>query len=92
MAGKSKAAELYKAYMSRVSKETIPCYEPSFGSEEIKLLTDVIKRGWLSENKYTREFETRLADACSRKYAVAFANATSAMRITVREQLLNLTL
>ena len=49
----------YQAYKSRVAKETIPCYEPSIGKEELRLVADVIERNWLSENKYTREFEYR---------------------------------
>lgn len=69
----------YEAYKSRVAKETIPCYEPSIGNEELRLVSDVIKRNWLSENTYTREFESRLADVCERKYAAAFANATAAL-------------
>ncbi len=69
----------YQAYKSRVARETIPCYEPSIGKEELRLVTDVIQRNWLSENKYTREFENRLAKICSRKYSVAFANATAAL-------------
>ena len=76
---KNEAAESYKEYMSRVQKEVIPCYEPSLGKEEIELLADVIKRNWLSENKYTREFESRLAAVCQRQYAVAFSNATAAL-------------
>lgn len=69
----------YQAYQSRVARETIPCYEPSIGKEELRLITDVIKRNWLSENKYTREFESCLAKICGRKYSVAFANATAAL-------------
>jgi perosamine synthetase len=75
----NKASDSYNEYMARVGKEKIPCYEPTMGEEEIKFLTDVIKRNWLSENKYTREFEERLANICERKFAVAFCNATSAM-------------
>ena len=61
----------YEAYISRVSNETIPCYEPSVGKEEMELLADVIGRSWLSESKYTREFESRLAELCGRKYGLA---------------------
>ena len=75
----SDVTKSYEAYKKRVAKETIPCYEPSVGKEELRLVTDVIQRNWLSENKYTREFERRLAKICQRKYAVAFANATAAL-------------
>jgi len=69
----------YESYTARVSKETIPCYTPSIGKEELALVTDVIQRNWLSENKYTREFEIKLSKACARKYGVSFANATAAL-------------
>ncbi|OGZ69843.1 MAG: hypothetical protein A3D44_03010 [Candidatus Staskawiczbacteria bacterium RIFCSPHIGHO2_02_FULL_42_22] len=75
----SDVVKSYQAYRSRVARETIPCYEPSIGKEELRLVTDVIKRNWLSENKYTREFESQLAKICQRKYSVAFANATAAL-------------
>jgi perosamine synthetase len=69
----------YQSYLTRVSKEKIPCYEPSVGKEELELLTKVINRNWLSESKYTRAFENKLAKICRRKYAVCFSNATSAL-------------
>ncbi len=74
----------YEAYMSRVSHEEIPCYEPSVGKEELELLADVIARNWLSESKYTREFESRLAGLCERKHALAFSNATAAMIVGMK--------
>jgi len=74
----------YQEYMSRVSKEKIPCYEPSLGKEEIELLTDVINRNWLSENKYTREFENQLSKICQRKYAISFSNATASLIIGMK--------
>lgn len=76
---KSAVVLSYQSYVARVGKEKIPCYEPSLGKEELELITDVINRGWLSENKYTREFENRLAKICCRKYAACFSNATSAL-------------
>ncbi|MDO8619915.1 MAG: DegT/DnrJ/EryC1/StrS family aminotransferase [bacterium] len=76
---KSEAIIAYESYTARVGKETIPCYTPSIGKEELALVTDVIERNWLSENKYTREFESKLAEICERKYAVCFGNATAAL-------------
>ena len=74
----------YEAYMSRVGHENIPCYEPSVGKEEMSLLADVIERNWLSESKYTREFESRLAVICERQYSLAFSNATAAMIVGMK--------
>ena len=75
----SEVVSSYQSYKARVGKEKIPCYEPSIGAEELALVTDVIKRNWLSEGKYTREFESQLAAICQRKYAVCFSNATAAL-------------
>ena len=75
----SEVVSSYQAYKARVKKEKIPCYEPSIGEEELALITDVISRNWLSEGKYTREFESQLAITCWRKYAVCFSNATAAL-------------
>jgi len=69
----------YEVYIARVGKESIPCYEPSIGKEELALVTDVIERNWLSEGKYTREFESRLAELSGRRFGLAFSNATAAM-------------
>ena len=74
-----KDKDAYTEYMARVGGETIPAYEPSVGDEELALLTDVIRRNWLSEGRYTREFETRLARISERAHALAFCNATAAL-------------
>lgn len=74
----------YQSYMSRVGSEKIPCYEPSVGKEELEMLSDVIRRNWLSEGTYTRQFESRLAELCERKYALAFSNATAAMIVGMK--------
>ena len=69
----------YKEYIKRISNENIPVYEPSLGKNELDNLTKVIKSNWISEGEYTREFESKLSALCQRPYAVAFANATSAL-------------
>jgi perosamine synthetase len=69
----------YKNYIERISNETIPCYEPDVGSEELELVKDVIDSNWLSEGKYVREFEKRLSIASQMKYALAFNNCTAAL-------------
>jgi perosamine synthetase len=69
----------YKDYIKRIKNETIPCYEPSIGNDEIRVLKKVINSGWLSENKYTRIFEKKIAQYSQRKFSLAFNNATAAM-------------
>jgi len=77
--GSTDHTDYYKAYIARIGKEKIPCYEPTLGDQELEFLSDVIRRNWLSESKYVREFESRLAKLCQRKFAMAFFNCTSAM-------------
>ncbi len=69
----------YEKYIKRVSKETIPCYEPSIGKEELKNLKNVIESNWLSEGKYVREFEEKLRISSQRRYSLAFNNCTAAL-------------
>lgn len=81
---KSEVSLSYESYLARVGKERIPCYEPSLGAEELRNVTDVLRRNWLSEGRYTREFEARLAKLCCRRYAVAFSNATAALIVGMK--------
>ena len=76
--------KLYEDYMIRVGKERIPVYEPSVGKEELENLKDVIESNWLSEGKYAREFERRLAEMHNRKYGLCFSNATAAMIVGMK--------
>lgn len=72
-------SEAYADYMTRISNESIPAYEPEIGNEELMLLKDVIKSNWLSEGKYVRKFEEKLRKVCDREYALAFNNCTAAL-------------
>ena len=74
----------YLKYINRIKKEKIPCYEPMVGKSEIHNLKKVINSGWLSEKKFTRDFEKFLANYCDRKYSLAFTNATSAMIVGMK--------
>lgn len=74
----------YSSYIDRIKKEKIPCYEPIVGNREIENLKKVIYSGWLSEKKFTRDFENFIANYCNRKYSLAFSNATSAMIVGMK--------
>jgi perosamine synthetase len=78
-AGDDSKEAAYRDYMARIAKEKIPCYQPSIGDRELALVTEVIRSGWLSEGRFTRELERGLAEACGRKHAVCFSNATAAL-------------
>ena len=69
----------YEAYLARVGKESIPAYEPFLGEEEARNVLSVISSGWLSEGKFSRQFEKELAAICHRQFALVFANGTGAL-------------
>tara|TARA_B100000035_G_scaffold72540_1_gene59879 strand:- start:9138 stop:10271 length:1134 start_codon:yes stop_codon:yes gene_type:complete len=79
MKNKDLKKDSYEDYVKRVSKETIPCYEPSIGKEELKNLKNVIESNWLSEGKYVREFEEKLRISSQRQFSLAFNNCTAAL-------------
>ena len=74
----------YSSYIDRIKKEKIPFYEPIVGNREIENLKKVIYSGWLSEKKFTRDFENFIANYCNRKYSLAFSNDTSAMIVGMK--------
>lgn len=74
----------YSNYVNRINNEKIPCYEPLLGKEEIQNLEKVIISGWLSEKKFTRDFENFIANYSNRKYSLAFTNATSALIVGMK--------
>ena len=84
-----KRGEKYSWWIKRIKNETLPCYEPSIGNEEIAVLKKVINSGWLSENKYTRIFEKKIAKYSQRKFSLAFNNATAAMITGMKAFILN---
>lgn len=73
----------YYQYQEKIKAERIPYYEPSLGGEELEQLTEVIKANWISEGAKTREFETRLAQFCGVKHALAVSNCTGGLIISL---------
>ena len=66
-----------------VSKNFIPISKPSMGEEEIRNVTEVLRSGWLTEGRFTENFENLFAEMTGSKYAVATNNGTSALHILV---------
>ncbi|PID28834.1 MAG: aminotransferase DegT [Candidatus Cloacimonadota bacterium] len=55
----------------------IPVTKPTLGIEEIELLSEVIKSGWVVQGKYVKEFEERFARFTGAKHAIALNSCTS---------------
>lgn len=61
----------------------IPIAKPIIGEEEQQAILDVIASGMLVQGPKTREFETRFAELCGVKYAVATSSGTTALHIAL---------
>ena len=64
-------------------KAFLPISRPSLGNEEIENVTKVLKSGWITEGRFTQEFENKFAEMTGSKYAVATNNGTSALHLIV---------
>lgn len=57
----------------------IPWSEPDFGSQEIKAVNRILKKGWLTQGQETELFEREIANYVGSKYAVVVSNGTLAL-------------
>jgi len=57
----------------------IPIARPDIGPEEIAAVTDVLSSGMIAQGKRVAELESRWAEFCGVKHAVAFSNGTTAL-------------
>ena len=57
----------------------IPIARPDIGPEEIAAVTEVLSAGMIAQGRRVAELETRWAEFCGVKHAVAFNNGTSAL-------------
>ncbi|MBI1884952.1 MAG: DegT/DnrJ/EryC1/StrS family aminotransferase [Chloroflexi bacterium] len=74
-----------RPYHERIrAKETIPYYEAWLGDEELAHLRDVIENRWVSEGPKTAEFERRIAEVWGVRHAVAVANCTAGLIMSLK--------
>jgi dTDP-4-amino-4,6-dideoxygalactose transaminase len=57
----------------------IPIARPDIGPDEIAAVTDVLSSGMIAQGKRVAELESRWAEFCGVKHAVAFSNGTTAL-------------
>ena len=56
-------------------KRPVPLHEPRFAGREKEYVDQCIETGWVSSaGSFVDEFETRLADLCRTKAAIAVVN------------------
>lgn len=70
--------------MVRVKQKAfLPVFQPAYGNEEIKAVTEVLKSGWIGLGPKTTEFEKQFASYIGSKYAVALNSATAALHLSL---------
>ena len=62
----------------------IPFSPPDIGDEEIKLITEVIKSGWITTGPKTKLLEKKIGDYCHTGQAVCLSSQTSCAEMTLR--------
>ena len=64
-------------------KIKIPLLKPYFDSEELCEVQKVLDSGWVSQGPKTKEFEEKITEYLSIKYAIAVTNCTSALHLAL---------
>ncbi|MDW7776903.1 MAG: DegT/DnrJ/EryC1/StrS family aminotransferase [Methanosarcinales archaeon] len=59
----------------------IPLAQPDIGEEEIRLVNEVLRSGWLSMGPKVGEFEERFASYIGTRYAIAVNSGTSGLHL-----------
>lgn len=59
--------------------ELLPCGHQWIDDEDIASVLDVLKGDWITQGPKVDEFETKMAEYCGAKYAVAVSNGTAAL-------------
>ena len=62
----------------------IPLAQPDIGEEEIRLVNEVLRSGWLSMGPKVGEFEERFADYIGTKHAIAVNSGTSGLHLCMK--------
>lgn len=65
-------------------KPWIPVSEPLIGDRELELVTDCLRRGWISSaGEYVEAFEKAWAKYCGREYGIAVSSGTAALQVAL---------
>lgn len=65
-------------------KQKIPVSEPLLGDRELELVTDCLRRGWISSaGEYVEAFERAWARYCGRDYGIAVSSGTAALQVAL---------
>ena len=62
----------------------VPLCLPDIEADEINIVTDVLKSGWLAHGKYNDELELMFAKKIGVKHAITMNSCTSALEISLK--------
>lgn len=64
--------------------KNIPFSPPDISEQEINLVIEALKSGWITTGPKTKEFEQKIAEYCHTEKAVCLNSATACMEMTLR--------
>ncbi|HEY0965825.1 MAG TPA: DegT/DnrJ/EryC1/StrS family aminotransferase [Opitutaceae bacterium] len=66
-----------------MSAPSIPLMRPEIGDEEITLVTETLRSGWITQGPRVRELEAEFCAATGAAHAIAVANCTAALHLAL---------
>lgn len=66
-----------------MSAPAIPLMRPEIGDEEIALVTETLRSGWITQGPRVRELEAEFCAATVAAHAIAVANCTAALHLAL---------
>ena len=64
--------------------DEIPLCRPSIGEDEIQVIADVFRSGWLAHGEYNHKFEELFAKTIGVPHAIAMNSCTSALEVALK--------
>lgn len=69
--------------MGGFSVNRVPFFKPSIGDEEIEKVSEVLRGGWLTKGRLTKEFEKRCKDFLSASDCLAVSSGTAGLHLAL---------
>ena len=66
------------------TKRNIPFSPPDITEEEISLVGDALRSGWITTGPKTKEFERQIADYCNTEKAVCLSSNANCQEMILR--------
>lgn len=67
-----------------VSGSVLPYGRQTVSDSDIAAVTEVLRSDWLTQGPCIEEFESKVAERCGAKYAVAVSNGTAALHVAMQ--------